>query len=512
MQGRHVSPRWLLAALFAMLAVQNLLLWRFLNFASPAAYAAGLAIIALVCGLVLKASKFATAQGPTLQRVALIGAIALLLCALGGEGRLFYANYDWQVRDAVLRDMINNPWPFVYTDRGTAEVLRAPIGMYLVPAAVGKFGGAAAAEGALLLQNGVFLTVLLALGSMLFTGTRQRVVALAVAVWFSGMDIVAWLMFRAASGDWRARIDHIELYASRDDASLQYSSHLTQLFWVPQHALAGWLCAVLFLLWKARIIRVGVFLAALPAVAIWSPLPVIGAMPFAIWASARSLVNKQIGVVDVLLPLTAAFVCIPTAAYLLAAGDSVGTEFYRPWLVHYAMLQAVEVLPFLAAVFVISLSARFRHGASTFWIVAACLIIIPFIKVGPGIDFMMRASGPAMAVLAVLSADALNDAFGDTRAKVKRAMGIALAAALAIGAVTPLLEVRRAIALRPSPRSACSMIGSADQLVGLPRTTKSTYLAPVASLPAAMRPPAADRVDTARDARPCWSRPWQTPR
>ena len=35
-------------------------------------------------------------------------------------------------------------------------------------------------------------------------------------------------------------------------AGLQFSGHLTQAFWVPQHALAGWFFAAFYMLWRDR--------------------------------------------------------------------------------------------------------------------------------------------------------------------------------------------------------------------------------------------------------------------
>ena len=40
-----------------------------------------------------------------MARIATCFAIGFILLLLGREGRLFYANVDWQVRDAILRDM-----------------------------------------------------------------------------------------------------------------------------------------------------------------------------------------------------------------------------------------------------------------------------------------------------------------------------------------------------------------------------------------------------------------------
>src|SRR4029079_442931 len=93
--------------------------------------------LTLIAGTAITAlcTRF-TAKLPPVRYRVFAGAfvIAVVLFMLGGEGRFFYANTDWQIRDAVLRDLATNPWPFAYKLNGTAYFLRAPVGMYLLPA------------------------------------------------------------------------------------------------------------------------------------------------------------------------------------------------------------------------------------------------------------------------------------------------------------------------------------------------------------------------------------------
>ena len=66
----------------------------------------------------------------------------------------------------------------------------------------------------------------------------RRAAVAAVVVLFSGLDIIGSLLddgprFRT---DWNITT-HLEWWAGK----YQYSSMTTQLFWVPNHALGGWL-------------------------------------------------------------------------------------------------------------------------------------------------------------------------------------------------------------------------------------------------------------------------------
>ncbi|CAA9523421.1 MAG: hypothetical protein AVDCRST_MAG39-2640 [uncultured Sphingomonadaceae bacterium] len=500
--GRRVRPATLVLALFLFLGLDGLLLWRFLHFAPPWLYLlAGIALAGLGA-LLARAVDRCWRDGPTVRSLLCCAAVATLLLLWGGEGRLVYANLDWQVRDAVLRDMVLQPWPFAYSARGAAEVLRAPLGMYLAPALAGKAFGVAAVDVALLVQNSALLALLFALGSALFATVRDRLVALAVFVLFSGADILGqlWMIWRRG----RAFADHLEPWAD----GLQFSSHVTQLFWVPQHALAGWFGALFFLLWRDGRLPVAAFGALLPPLALWSPLSLLGLAPFAAYAGWRQLADRGLDRDTLLLPAGAFVLSIPALLYLTAAGDSVGFRPFPVALDTFLLFQLFEVLPFL--LLLTALDAHGRYGAGPFRITAAVLVVAPLVQLGESADFGMRASIPALAVLAALMADALLRAFAGPRPR--RARGAALAALLLAGAATPAMELRRAFLFQPPPRPRCSMIGSWDSGTGQQKFGKSTYLAPVDAFPPLLRPAAPAAVPADGDLARCWPKPWRTPR
>ena len=189
-----IAPRWIWAALATWLGGSQLLLWRFLDSFPVWAYALGALVLAGLCFCTAKVAK--GGRDISLGTLVTCFLIALGLLVLSGEGRLFYANVDWQVRFAVLRDMGMNPWPFVYTARADPDLLRAPIGMFLAPALVFKVLGPRAADIALLAQNATLVALLLALGSQLFSNRRSRLIGLAIFVLFSGMDAIGDLLMQ----------------------------------------------------------------------------------------------------------------------------------------------------------------------------------------------------------------------------------------------------------------------------------------------------------------------------
>ncbi|HEX3422042.1 MAG TPA: hypothetical protein VHS33_01380 [Sphingomicrobium sp.] len=479
------------ASLLGLFAVDNILLLHFWGLSLPLTVGlilgAGTAIIALV-------GRFSANLPPVPFRTfAAAFVISLALFALGGEGRFFYANTDWQIRDAVLHDMATNVWPFAYDIHGAGYFLRAPLGTYLLPALFG-----AHAELALLISNSLRLALLLTLAWHLFQAKRERVIALTVFILFSGWDLLGTAIYSALGAhlSW----DHIE----RWNFSYQYSSNVTQAFWVPQHAIAGWSCAVAFLLWRKGVVPVGFFAATIPLVAIWSPLAIMGAIPFAMLAGLELLRRRAVDLKDVALAALACTVALPALLYLQLDAEKVGmhVRMAHPWA--WLLCLALEVLPFAWPL----LRDRESPVADrpVVGLILLLLILMPLVEIGMNSDFQMRASIMPLALLSIYFAKWISRLLKE---KPERVAVIAYAlVAIILGAATPLLEVRRAVVNGPSPPPLCSLVGAwykQDNMI----VPYSTYLAPVSTLPTRLRdvPVVAGRSDPER----CWDRKWVVP-
>jgi hypothetical protein len=479
-----VRPSTLAGCLIIFLISDQVLLWNFLGLATP--FITLSALLSMAVGPLLLVVR--SARSSERLRWKLLGicfAVSLTVYVLGGEGRIFYANTDWQVRGAVLRDLVNYPWPFAY-DGPDPKILRLPLGMYLMPAWIGKHFGFAAAEVAQLLQNSALLTAVLALGSTLFATARSRLVALAVFLGFSGMDVIGALL---GGHPIYGHIERWNIY--------QFSSHVTQAFWVPQHALAGWIGALFYLLWRDNKAPAVLMLCVVPLLALMSPLAFIGLLPFAAHAALSVVFRRELRVRDITLPLLAVLISLPSLAYLTAAADTVGGNVEAPPIFKYLLFELLEVAPFLVGV---RLAARGdRFGGVTFVIVTVVLLLAPLGKIGEAVDLVMRASIPALAILSMLVADLLA---APANAAARRGYRVALAAFL-IGLATPATEIGRAIFNPPSPAPLCSYLGVVPG-------GAATYVARLSRIPAWIRPVRPPLIRP-NDPKRCWDGDWPEP-
>ena len=416
-------------------------------------------------------------------------AISFALCLLGGEGRLFFANTDWLVRDAVLHDLVSQPWPFAYridAAHSTAQsfVMRAPLAMYMLPAAVGKMLGLYAAHLALLAQNTVLFALILYFIVPEQSGLWRAAAIIAIFAVFSGLDVVPVLAKHLAHESEPAvngiPPDHLENWARL----FQYSSNITQIFWAPPHAIAGWAFAGLYLLWQRGLVRAAVLLCVLPYLAYWSPFAVIGAAPFVLYAAASDVIGRRIGRADIVAGLLAAPTALLVLAYLAQGDGGVEHGFLIDapyfWNLYFAFIE-IEVAPYI--ILIVAMRPAIIKDP-TFLLVVISLLLIPFYKLGMSNDFAMRASIPALALLAATFAVTLTE----TIATGDRLLWSRLATlTLIIGSVTGAMEVRRALIRSPSPISNCDMVQAWAQHP-FSWTPMTSYLANLDAMPGWLRP------------------------
>jgi hypothetical protein len=418
-------------------------------------------------------------------------AVAILL--LGGETHLFYPTRDWQIRDAVLADLVQFGFPAVYTINGGDYLLRAPLGMYLLPALVGQGLGLLAAHVAMLVQNALLLGATFYLLMTMGRGWPH----VLIMVGFAGLTIVTTVLSltlgppRDALHWARHTIDSWNIF-------FEYSGSVVQFFWVPNHALPGWWLATLMILQRRGGIDVAVLGVSVAILLLWSPLAILGVLPWLVWLAVtewRSVVLSRRTWAG-----AAAGVCfLPVAVYLVLGLEGIRRINEAPsepelfWIV-YVMFMLIQ----LPAAWVVLLGWRDvpREVRS---LVAACiamLVVLPFLSFGPSNDLVMRGSIPALTVLAFVFADSVV-----RNAGTRTGRGLLLVAITVLMLPSAMVEIGRAVLVPSYPISDCTLHEATIEtgFTGVP----GAYVAPVSQVPGWLmatdgRPAVAARVRT------CW--------
>lgn len=385
----------------------------------------------------------------TAQQIAIAVVIGSIWTVLGGIDHFFFANSDWHVRDAVLHDLVVSSWPVGYgLHEGHETLLRAPLGFYLPAALVGKMTSLAFAHATLLLWTAVgAILFLLQAVSLVDSRMSAALVAVIVVVFFSGADIVGNLLndgprFRS---DWDLPM-HLEWWAG----SYQYSSMTTQLFWVPNHALCGWLMIGLLYRYDAETDLQLLLPILTVAAALWSPLTALGLVPFVTWRVGQDFLKRKMRMLDPRIWLPALFVGLAISAYLVLSVGSVqqgsSIDALSPGDVAMSILRQAQF--FILEAGLIGLAVALIRRSSDLMIALVVLALLPALHFGPANDLVMRASIPALTVVAISAFLALLDQRLQPKIFRKKAF---LAGLLLVGAMTPIAEISRAIVLPAWP-------------------------------------------------------------
>ncbi len=385
---------------------------------------------------------------------------------LSGVGGYAFQNWDHHWRNAVLRDLINYDWPVVYSsaERGPFKMLIYYVGYWLPAALAGKLLGWKFANFFLFLWTwlGVFLTVL-------HLNTKLKTTLLKTAlllILFSGMDALGTLILAPDYPTLFPPIQHLEIWPG----DLQYSSFTTQLFWVFNQAVPAWLYVSIFVaLSEAKGLQPGGRDSSLPTPAlpkkhrddvagsareervaqndirgqlafIWSlcfffaPLASIGLLPYLLieWIKQTNIKNPFKHIRFGLLFAGAIIVII---SYLFFSSNTAAQER------GFQSIAIKDILIFFlleGGILWLILAPRLWRDPR--WMVTGLLLIfIPFIQLGNGRDFTMRASiGPLFYLMSMCG----GIVFQNSSSRLYR---MAIIVILLIGALTPLYEINRSI-------------------------------------------------------------------
>lgn len=375
-----------------------------------------------------------------------VGLICLVWVSWSGLLPGFALNLDWRVRMSVLHDLTVSEWPVAYKsphEAGEMIWLRLPMAYYLVSAALGDFLGGTEfiSRTILLLWTALGATLFLALCAT-WSSFKTTITCVVVVIFFSGMDIAGVL---TQTLELPPPGEHIEWWAS----FFQYSSNTTLMFWVPNHALPGWLSAAI--VWRHRTSG----LAPLPALLLllcctaWAPLVAIGLLPFllAVTLHGQSIKNwlRECFHPATISLIAPAIIMAKLLTFGISSDPNVSTGDGLKFNHELLGGSAVTLILFTLLEWGLLCWVILKTTEKIWPIqIAACiLLILPWFHFGPGNDLVMRGGIPAITIIML---GCLN--FLQSTTVMKSRVGVSVILFLAIGSVTPLQEFYRGATAR----------------------------------------------------------------
>lgn len=376
----------------------------------------------------------------TLPAVLLIVATSCAWAAFGGGSHFMYANADWEIRDAVLGDLVNGEWPVHYLSaEGTALILRSAIGYFLPPAVLGKIFGLAHIGIAVHLWTALGVLIFLLLLPLPRSAGWRLALALLLVVFFSGMDFVGMVIATESLPIFPLRLEWW--------SPLSYPSLTGQLLWAPNHCLSSWLAAALCFRHRHGREFLALATALLPLTLIWTPFTVIGMIPFAILGAALAIrrhgwhgvpwdaiLAAGVFSLPLLLFLTSDIGNIDAAVVTTPPTPAAKYALQQVSLRGYLLFVGCEFM-FLALV----MAPHVRQGRAEFWLATAVLLALPLLRFGPTNDLGLRLSTIPLVFLLMICLQTL---FAQGAASPRSTLWIA-GLFLLIGAHTAFNELWR---------------------------------------------------------------------
>jgi hypothetical protein len=381
------------------------------------------------------------------------GLVVLAWLLLSGAGGAGFQNDDYRASNALLRDLLVGDWPASFELDGQRVWLVYYVGYYLPAALVGKALGWPAATAGLWGGTAVGGGLARAWFGRLSGAAGRRGAGrwLLLAVIFclaGGLDFFADRVARLSELPFS---QHTEFWASY----FQYSSQTTLLYWVPHHALVGWLLAGLVFDALDYAQGLGHLSLSLAAGLLWSPLAVLGVLPYLVLVA---VVYGRTGRWRLVLRAGPMAVHAAAAGLALVVGLYLAANRYRfpvGWI-WTGMEDAARLAWFYAAFWWVELEVSVALGLlwlgggmgiewrrwSAWGVSLAWLTMLPLVRVGFNNDLAMRGSIPALLVLWALAAGEVAEGGGSVRRRWARGL---LVVVLAAGSLTSLAEMARSV-------------------------------------------------------------------
>lgn len=361
--------------------------------------------------------------------------LIVLWVYLSGVGGWCLQNSDHGVRNAIFRALVEYDWP-VISHNGNRGLIYY-IGFWLPAACVGKIFGLEAGYAAQIIWAvaGIFIVYYL----ICVYRKKVELWPIIFLIFFSGLDYVgAWILGEDEILNLKLA-QHLEWWA----IDFQFTSMTAQLFWVFNQAIPAWVATIIIITQKNS--KNMLFILALTMLS--STIPFVGLIPIVIYLYIKRVMEDRSCWREIFTfqNVIGVFV-IGGCVFLYLIGnisggminkDNAGIVIQEPvaGCLRYLLFFFLEFGIYLIFV------CKYRKNDSLIYLLTAILLVCPFIKVGEGHDFCMRASVPALFILMLLCMEAWEKIRQDGRKYLLAGYCIVLI----LGGITAFNEIHRSI-------------------------------------------------------------------
>ncbi len=178
--------------------------------------------------------------------------LIIVINLLSGAGGIFPQNWDYHGRNAIFRDLIENPWPVRYDYSalpyensifGNGGILNYYFAFWLPGAIVGKIAGFRVASLFMLLWQTLGVTIFFYYVCRLLKNIKYRYFLIFVT--FGGLNVIGHIIMNKY-----LNLTIHPIGTTHIDTSMGMfcmSSFITQLFWVFNQSVPAWIAVMLYL-------------------------------------------------------------------------------------------------------------------------------------------------------------------------------------------------------------------------------------------------------------------------
>ncbi len=359
-----------------------------------------------------------------------------------GSGGFSLQNGDYEKHNAMLRDLSLLKWPASYYSTHFIErayYLCYYFAYYLPAALIGHFFGIMFAVKALFIWT--LVGCLLSFAWICKLTKSLSILVCLLFILFSGMDIIGFFSYPNPAF---TLTSHIEWWSGY--GFWQYSANSSLLWWVPQHAISGWLITSLLIQMFQQRERISSYPATFiySLSSLWSPFVMIGLIPLWLLLLFNKGIKRFLSIENILT----ATIILTISGLLFSAnlmehrsGFILNFQTHSRFWPKYFIFLLLECCMFML-LFIPSLKEWSKKKKQLLLCSFIYLALAPFYILGYYNDFAMRSTIPALFILQLLIIYFLAKT---SNSKINVAAKTILIICLIIGAATPFTEINRSV-------------------------------------------------------------------